>query len=57
VLLVGAQLGDDMGFVLIFAAAYYHQAVVCGEIRTEEREKEQRRDRKGRDGRGRGGKE
>ena len=40
-------MGDDMGFVLIFAAAYYHQAVVCGEIRTEEREKEQRGDRKG----------
>ena len=36
-----------MGFVLIFAAAYYHQPIVCGGIRTEEREKEHRRDRKG----------
>ena len=36
--LVGAQLGDDMGFVLILIAANYHQAIVCGEVRTEEGE-------------------
>ena len=27
---VGAQSGDDMGFVLILVAANYHQAIVCG---------------------------
>jgi len=30
---VQAQLGDDMGSVLILVAANYYQAIVCGGVR------------------------